>query len=261
MDTDGASTGEHQERAGEIVLSHITAGENADSTTNSKRKRKPTLRPRINHIPNISNADKERILKMQRNSNQQDAHATASSKTTPPTRIANTDGGLFVDSDEEDPESEWKEVNNAGDLRQKIDEEWDFLGENEADGTAMGPKHAASGLKGKPKRKSQAEMNALQPRLSKDTPCNKTDEELRAIAKLPRGRARHDAAPYAFDVRGRVYSEYALIVLAKGETVLTEEELKKLMDNVPKKLRAIQQPDIFNSKGEVRQRKRKNYLD
>jgi len=42
---------------------------------------------------------------------------------------------------------------------------------------------------------------------------------------------------------------------------LTEEELKKLMDNVPKKLRAIQQPDIFNSKGKVRQRKRKNYLD
>ncbi len=42
---------------------------------------------------------------------------------------------------------------------------------------------------------------------------------------------------------------------------MTEEELKKLMDNVPKKLRAIQQPDIFNSKAEVRQRKRKNYLD
>ncbi|KAI9748958.1 MAG: actin [Chaenotheca gracillima] len=115
-------------------------------------------------------------------------------------------------------------------------------------------------------RKTAAEKQITKPKLSARVPKNQrlSDEALIEVARKSNSYDRHAAAPYAFNYRGHLYKEYHHLAVARekdGQLSLSAAEITHLLNHAAAKQRHLDNPDLFNSRGQLRARKQKLYED
>lgn len=110
------------------------------------------------------------------------------------------------------------------------------------------------------RRKTEAERKASKPEFSCDAPEDEwmTDIELANVAKLTSTYARHAAAPYAFTYRGVLRGKFRDRIMElrdrQGQSYLSVDELKRVIDNYPAYSLHSRFPSVYTPRGEVRRR-------